>query len=139
MVVPQYVRAEIKHHLDTYVEDGPEAKLFAPANGGCHLNDQVFREQFNVALAEIGREGVRVHDLRHYAGTMATLAGATLAEVMARLGHSAPKAAMLHQQVASGHAEEIAAGLSRLAEAAALSSRRCTTRPAAGLRRGCRR
>ena len=64
VVVPQYVRAEINHHLDTYVEDGPEAKLFAPANGGCHLNDQVFREQFNVALAEIGREGVRVHDLR---------------------------------------------------------------------------
>jgi hypothetical protein len=35
---------------------------------------------------------------------------------MARLGHSTPKAAMLYQQVASGRAEEIAAGLSRLAE-----------------------
>jgi hypothetical protein len=46
----------------------------------------------------------------------AALAGATLAETMARLGHSTPKAAMLYQQVASGRAEEIAAGLSRLAE-----------------------
>jgi hypothetical protein len=47
---------------------------------------------------------------------MTALAGATLAETMARLGHSTPKAAMLYQQVASGRAEEIAAGLSRLAE-----------------------
>jgi len=73
-------------------------------------------QELDAALAVIGREGVRVHDLRHYAGTMATLAGATLAEVMARLGHSTTKAAMLYQQVASGRAEEIAAGLSRLTE-----------------------
>jgi integrase len=64
----------------------------------------------------IGREGVRVHDLRHSAGTMTALTGATLAETMARLGHSTPKAAMLYQPVASGRAEAIAAGLSRLAE-----------------------
>jgi integrase len=116
VVVPDHIRDEIKHHLDTHVGEAPDALLFAPANGGCHLNDQVFREQFNAALTEIGREGVRVHDLRHYAGTMTALTGATLAETMARLGHSTPKAAMLYQQVASGRAEEIAAGLSRLAE-----------------------
>jgi integrase len=116
VVVPGHIRDEIKHHLDTHVSYGPDAMLFAPANGGCHLNDQVFREQFNPALTEIGCEGVRVHDLRHFAGTMTALTGATLAETMARLGHSTPKAAMLYQQVASGRAEEIAAGLSRLAE-----------------------
>jgi integrase len=87
VVVPEHIRAEIKHHLDTYVEDGPEAKLFAPAQSGRHLNDQVFRRQFNAALAAIGRDGVRVHDLRHFAGTMTALTGATLAETMARLGH----------------------------------------------------
>jgi integrase len=91
-------------------------KLAQPAQSGRHLNDQVFRRQFNTALAAIGREGVRVHDLRHFAGTMTALTGATLAERMARLGHSTPKAALLYQQVASGRAEEIAAGLSRLAE-----------------------
>jgi integrase len=119
VVVPDHIRGEVKHHLDTHVGESPEALLFAPAQGGCHLNDQVFREQFNAALKAIGREGVRVHDLRHYAGTMATLAGGSLAEVMARLGHTTTKAAMLYQQVASGRAEEIAAGLSRLAEAVA--------------------
>jgi hypothetical protein len=79
VVVPDHIRSEVKHHLDTYVEDGPEAKLFAPANGGCQLNDQIFREQFNAALTVIGREGVRVHDPRHFAGTMTALTGATLA------------------------------------------------------------
>ncbi len=76
----------------------------------------MFREQFNAALRAIGRKGMRLHDLRHFAGTMTALTGATLAETMARLGHSTPKAAMVYQQVASGRAEEIAASLSRLAE-----------------------
>jgi integrase len=117
VVVPDHIRGEVKHHLDTYVEDGPEAKLFAPATGGCHLDDQIFREQFNAALTVIDREAVRVHDLRHFAGTMTALTGATLAETMARLGHSTPKAAMAYQLAASGRAEQIAAALSRLAEA----------------------
>jgi hypothetical protein len=42
--------------------------LAAGVPGGRHLNDQVFRRQFNAALAAIGREGVRVHDLRTSSG-----------------------------------------------------------------------
>ena len=40
--------------------------MFAPARGGCHLNDKVFRDYLAPALKSIGREEVRVHDLRHF-------------------------------------------------------------------------
>ena len=42
---------------------------------------------FYAARATAGRPDLRLHDLWHTAGTSATQAGATLAEVMAILGH----------------------------------------------------
>jgi integrase len=81
VVVPDFIRADIKHHLDTYVGTGAEALVFA-AEHSCHLSDKTFRRYFADALASIGRSGVRIHDLRHFAGTTTALAGATLAETM---------------------------------------------------------
>ena len=66
-----------------------------------------------LALKSIGREGVRIHDLRHSAGTMAASLG-TLKETMVRLGHSTPKASLLYQHAAAGRDREIAEGLSKL-------------------------
>ena len=42
--------------------------------------------------------------------------GATLAELMGRLGHSTPGAALRYQHAAAGRDAEIAAALSRIAE-----------------------
>ena len=39
---------------------------------------------------------VRLHDLRHVAQVFAAEAGATLPELMARLGHATPAAALVH-------------------------------------------
>jgi hypothetical protein len=43
------------------------------------------------------------------------LTGATIAKLMARLGHSAPAAAMRYQHAAAGRNEAIAAALSKIA------------------------
>jgi hypothetical protein len=47
---------------------------------------------------------------------LAAVTGASLAELMARLGHSTPQAAMRYQHAAAGRDREIAALLSKLAE-----------------------
>jgi integrase len=118
VVVPPHIRADLKHHLDTYVDKGADALLFAPARGGCHLNDRVFRDYFTEALTKIGREGVRVHDLRHFAGTQTARVG-NLVETMGRLGHSTVKASLIYQQIVSGRDAEVAEALSKLAAAVA--------------------
>ena len=79
------------------------------------MNDSVFAKHFAPALNTVGREGVRIHDLRHFAGTQAARCG-NLVETMQRLGHSTAKASMIYQQVASGRDRELAAALSVLAE-----------------------
>ncbi len=116
VVVPPHIRADIKHHLDAHTAKGADALLF-PNNSGDHLNDTVFRRfTFRPALKAIGREGVRVHDLRHASGTMTARVG-TLAENMARMGHSTVRAALLYQHVVSGRDAAVAAALSELAAA----------------------
>lgn len=114
VVLPPHIRADIEHHLETYVAGGPESLLF-PSARGAHMNDRVFRrEYFDAALKSIGKEDVRVHDLRHFAGTQAARVG-NLVETMGRLGHSTVKASLIYQQVVSGRDAEIAAALSKLA------------------------
>jgi len=58
----------------------------------------------------------RWHDLRHSGAVLAAATGASLAELMARLGHSTPQAAMRYQHAAQGRDRELAALLSKLAE-----------------------
>lgn len=55
-----------------------------------------------------GVTGVRFHDLRHAAGTMAAQAGATERELQARLGHASPAAARRYQHAAQRRDEELA-------------------------------
>lgn len=114
VVVPPHIRDDLSEHLATNVDAEPDALLFPAARGG-HMNDRVFsREYFADALEAIGREGVRVHDLRHFAGTQTARVG-NLVETMGRLGHSTVKASLIYQQIVSGRDHEVAAALSKLA------------------------
>jgi integrase len=57
---------------------------------------------------------LRVHDLRHTAGTLATAAGGSLREVMRRLGHSTTASAVRYQHVMADRDAAIARELNRL-------------------------
>jgi integrase len=67
---------------------------------GKHLRRSNFnRRVWQPTIRAAGVEGLRVHDLRHTAGTLATAAGGSLREVMDRLGHSTTVAAVRYQHV----------------------------------------
>lgn len=114
VVVPPHIRAYLAEHLERHVGTDAGAPLFGAARGGCHLNDRVFRDYLAPALKAIDCEGVRIHDLRHFAGTQAARVG-NLRETMDRLGHSTAKASMVYQQSMNGRDVEVAEALSALA------------------------
>jgi integrase len=60
--------------------------------------------------------GNRFHDLRHTGGTLAAGTGATLKELMARLGDSSPRAAMIYQHATRDRDQAIAKALGQLAQ-----------------------
>jgi len=90
--------------------------LLFPALGGGHLSPSSLSAVFNPAREAAGRPDLRWHDLRHTGAVLAASTGATLAELMARLGHSTPAAALGYQHAAEGRDTQIAAALSVLAE-----------------------
>jgi integrase len=112
--VPPHILPALRDHLVEHTEPGPESLLF-PAHHGGHLHPATLEPHFHKAREAAGRPDLRFHDLRHTGAVLAASTGATLAELMARLGHSTVSAAMRYQHAAEGADKRIAAALSELA------------------------
>ncbi|HUO38762.1 MAG TPA: site-specific integrase [Mycobacterium sp.] len=115
VAIPPHIIPLIEDHLANYVGAERDSLLFAADNGG-HLQPSTLYRHWYRARAQAGRPDLRFHDLRHSGAVLAAATGATLAELMARLGHSTPQAAMRYQHAAKGRDREIAALLSKLAD-----------------------
>ncbi|QYM76172.1 tyrosine-type recombinase/integrase [Leucobacter luti] len=61
------------------------------------LSRSTFDRHYDRARKAAGMPNTRPYDLRHFAGTRYAQTGATLKEIMARLGHSSPSAALRYQ------------------------------------------
>jgi integrase len=112
--IPPHLLAALREHLVAHVEPGPDELLF-PAAGGGHLAPATLYRRFYTARDAAGRPDLRFHDLRHTGSVLAAQGGATLAELMDRLGHSSPAAALRYQHVAAGRGRQIAEAMSKLA------------------------
>ncbi|WP_280334840.1 tyrosine-type recombinase/integrase [Nocardia wallacei] len=115
VVVPNHLRSAIRLHLDRHVGRSPESLLFPDPETGKTMREWVYRRIFSSACAKIGRPDFRPGEQRHTGGTVAAQAGGTLPEVMERLRHKTPQAAMRYQKIAAGRAQTLAESMSRLA------------------------
>ncbi len=88
-------------------------RVFIGRDGEPMRGDAV-RQAFTRARRKVGLPGFRFHDLRHTGQTLAE-AGATLKDLMRRLGHSSPAAAQRYLHAVDGRDAEIASALSELA------------------------
>jgi integrase len=114
VAIPPHIIPHIEVHLAKYVDNKRDSLLFPNENDG-HLQPSTLYRHWYKARAEANRDDLRWHDLRHSGAVLAAATGASLAELMARLGHSTPQAAMRYQHAAQGRDREIAALLSKLA------------------------
>ena len=99
---------ELEHHLSHFVRPEPEGLVFTGGGGGPLRQSNFHNRHWGSALEEAGIDALRFHDLRHVAGTLATVSGATIREVQARLGHASPAAAYRYQHVLDSRDAEIA-------------------------------
>ena len=75
-----------------------------------------FRPIWNTARAKAGAPELHFHDLRHVGGTLAAATGASLKELMARLGHSSARAALIYQHATRDRDQAIAEALGGLVQ-----------------------
>jgi integrase len=117
--IPPHIIPMIETHLTKYVGKGRDSLIF-PADNGGHLQPSTLYRHWYKARDKAGRKDLRWHDLRHSGAVLAAATGASIAELMERLGHSSPQAAMRYQHAARGRGREIAALLSKLAKETAV-------------------
>jgi integrase len=115
VAIPPHIIPQIEAHLSKHVGSKRDSLLF-PNTQNEHLQPSTLMRHWYRARAAAGREDLRWHDLRHSGAVLAAAAGASLAELMARLGHSTPQAAMRYQHAAQGRDREIAALPSKIAQ-----------------------
>jgi integrase len=114
VAIPPHLVPLVKDHLHKYVLPRRDALVFRAASGG-HLAPATLYRVYYPAREAAGRPDLRFHDLRHTGAVLAAATGATLAELMARLGHSTAGAALRYQHAAADRDKVIAAALSKLA------------------------
>jgi len=119
VTLPAAAAAALAGHLAEFAEPGPEGLVF-PAPEGGYLRRSNFRRRWWLqATRVVGVEGLRFHDLRHSAATLALAAGANTRELMERMGHTSSTVALRYQHVMAGRDAAIAAALDELVQAAA--------------------
>ena len=101
VAIPPHLIPVIEAHLAKYVDADRDSLIF-PADHGGHLQPSTLYRHWYRARDKAGRPDLRWHDLRHSGAVLAAATGASLAELMGRLGHSTPTAAMRYQHVAQG-------------------------------------
>jgi integrase len=112
VTLPPHVISTLRDHLAAYAG---EQRVFVSATGAPMRGDALY-QAFARARSTVGMEQFRFHDLRHTGQTLAASTGATLADLMKRLGHASPAAAMRYLHTVNGRDEAIAQALSVIAE-----------------------
>ncbi len=108
VTMPDSVATLVNNHLEQFTDPSPEAFVFTTINGST-LDRGNFRQRVWLsACREAGVTGVRFHDLRHVAGTLAASSGVPLKALMQRLGHTTVDVALVYQHAVQADDETIA-------------------------------
>ena len=91
---------------------GDQADL--TGGGPLHRGNFNKRVRWVENVAAIGAPGLHFHDLRHTGNTFAAMSGASLRDLMTRMGHDSMRAALIYQHKTQGADRKIADGLEGL-------------------------
>ncbi|MFJ8863868.1 tyrosine-type recombinase/integrase [Streptomyces sp. NPDC102451] len=118
VVLPAFLRTDLRRHLDWYAEKGSDGLLFVGEKGK-PFRRSTFGRKWRRARGLLGMpDGFRFYDLRHTGHTLATRSGATLKDTMVRAGQSSEKAALIYQHSDLERQQEVASGLDDLVRSA---------------------
>ena len=110
ITLPRALRSEIEHHLANFARPGLDGRLFVGPQGAVPRRRN-FNRVWKRALKEAkvpDEMGLHLHDLRHTGATWSAQSGATLKELMSRIGHASTRAAMIYQHATSDRDHAIA-------------------------------
>ena len=99
VALPRVAVEALERHLGAFGQPGPDGFVFTGPRGG-PLRRADLSLEWRAAVAKVpsAPAGLHVHDLRHAGATlMARMPGVTTKELMSRIGHASPRAALIYQ------------------------------------------
>lgn len=108
--IPTELLPELRKHVEWFAQPGPDGHVFVGPKGG-YIRRQNFRRLWVAAVGRAGVTHVHFHDLRHTGNKLAAESGANLRELMERMGHSSPRAALIYLHGAKDRQRAIADAL----------------------------
>jgi integrase len=130
VVFADIIVPDLREHLDLI--DDPGALVFTSPNGAPLRHSNFYRRVWMPVLRQLGLLGLHLQDLRHTGNQLASDAGASLREMMARMGHDSTRAALIYQHSTTERQQAIANQVSANARAALGKNKRSGTRVARG-------
>ncbi|MGN6171525.1 MAG: tyrosine-type recombinase/integrase [Streptosporangiaceae bacterium] len=118
VVIPPLILPDVQAHLADIAACAPEVVVFTSPAGKLLRHPNFRRGVWLPALAATGLTGVHFHDLRHAGNHMVASAGASLRELMDRMGHSSPRAALIYQHSTDERQRALAEAVAPQAQAA---------------------
>lgn len=116
VALPSAILPELRQHLATagFTDPEPDGRLFRGPKGATPRRNN-FNGTWKAAVRKAGANpDLHLHDLRHAGATLTAQTGATLKEIMSRIGHASTRAAMIYQHATSTRDQEIAVALDAL-------------------------
>ncbi len=115
--IPALIIPGIRWHLNCFAQDGDEGLVFTSPRGLPLRHSQFRQRVWLPALKAAGLTNIHFHDLRHTGNTFAANTGASLRELMDRMGHDSERAAMIYLHGSDKRQQAIADTLDKLARA----------------------
>ncbi len=119
VALPASILPDVRAHLVEYVSEEPDAFAFTTPSGST-----IWRGNFNKlvdwrnVVSEVGVPELHFHDLRHSGNVMAARTGTSLRDLVTRMGHDSPRAALIYQHASSEADRAIADAINVAVEAA---------------------
>ncbi|MBT8487455.1 MAG: site-specific integrase [Gemmatimonadetes bacterium] len=94
IAIPPFVADVLGEHIGRFTGDTQDGLLFVTDNGTPLRSSNFRRWVWSPAVAKLGEEGLRIHDLRHTCASLLIAAGAHPGHVREHLGHSSIRVTM---------------------------------------------
>jgi integrase len=118
VVIPAAILPAIRTHLDSCVGPDPQSLIFTGSRGGTLRRSNFRRDvKWYEMVAAIDAPRLHFHDLRHTGNSLAAATGASLRDLMDRMGHDSARAALIYQHKTIAAGQVIADALSAQIEA----------------------
>lgn len=95
---PAAIMPELVHHLERFAVPGDDGLIFPNEHGQPFLRGNLAKAvPWRQIRDQLGVPELDLHDLRHTGNTLAAQSGASPRDLMVRMGHDSPAAALIYQ------------------------------------------